>query len=47
MNAARSVCVFPDLDNQHISVTERAADHGGIGPWFRLSGPGKTQDASP
>lgn len=35
------VCVFPDTDNQHISVTEMAADHEGIGPWFRPRSPDK------
>lgn len=44
MNAGHPVCVFPDLDNQHISVTERAVDHGGIGSRFS---PDKIQGASP
>lgn len=43
----RPVCVFPDVDNQHISVTERAADHEGIGPRFRPRSPDKIQGASP
>lgn len=47
MNAGHPVCVFPDLDNQHISVTERAVDHGGIGPWFIPGSPDKIQGASP
>lgn len=29
MQAGLPLCVSPDVDNQHISVTERAADHEG------------------
>ena len=47
MHAGRPVCVFPDVDNQHISVTERAVDHEGIGPWFRPGSQDKIQGASP
>lgn len=47
MHAGHPVCVFPDMDNQDISVTERAVDQErdwttGVG-----RGPDKIQGASP
>lgn len=47
MLAGHPVCVFPDMENQHITVTETAADHEGIGLWFRPGSPDKIQGASP